>query len=187
MKLKIWKLGIDTGKRDDSQQYQLVNRDKMFLSDFEKKINMAEKQNGMLDDLQVHVIQGRKESDITYLWNGSGLYIVNERAKNSLESMLAESVEFIPVKNEKKLYLLNILCVADALDLNNIIATYNGEAITYIRKFSLIKEKIPKAPIFKVICEGSIYTGAAFVTEEFKKNVDENGLMGFRFEEVGDF
>ena len=70
--LKIWKLGIDTGKRDDSQQYQLVNRDKMFLSDFEKKINMAEKQNGMLDDLQVHVIHGRKESDMTYLWNGSG-------------------------------------------------------------------------------------------------------------------
>lgn len=65
--MKIWKLGIDTGKRDDSQQYQLVNRDKMFLSDFERKIYMAEKQNGMLDDLQVHVIQGRKESDITYL------------------------------------------------------------------------------------------------------------------------
>lgn len=38
MKLKIWKLGIDTGKRDDSQQYQLVNRDKMFLSDFEKRL-----------------------------------------------------------------------------------------------------------------------------------------------------
>ena len=111
--MKIWKLGVDTGKRDDSQQYQL------------------------------------------------------------------------PVKNEKKLYLLNILCVADALDLNNIIATYNGGAITYIRKFSLIKEKIPKAPIFKVICEGSIYTDAAFVTEAFKENVD--GLMGFRFEEVGDF
>ncbi len=36
--LKIWKLGIDTGKRDDSQQYQLVNRDKMFLSDFEKRL-----------------------------------------------------------------------------------------------------------------------------------------------------
>lgn len=68
----------------------------MFLSDFERKIYMAEKQNGMLDDLQVHVIHGRKESDITYLRNGSGLYLVNERAKNNLESMLAESVEFIP-------------------------------------------------------------------------------------------
>ena len=63
--MKIWKLGVDTGKRDDSQQYQLVNRDKMFLSDFERKIYMAEKQNGMLDDLQVHVIHGRKESDMT--------------------------------------------------------------------------------------------------------------------------
>lgn len=148
---------------------------------------MAEKQNGMLDDLQVHVIHGRKEYDISCLWNGSGLYLVNEKAKNSLESILAESVEFIPVKNEKKLYLLNILCVADALDLNNIIAnTYEGK-ITYIRKFSFVKERIPKAPIFKVMCEGRIYTVDAFVTEAFKEIVDGNGLMGFHFEEVGDF
>lgn len=185
--MKIWKLGVDTGKRDDSQQYQLVNRDKMFLSDFERKIYMAEKQNGMLDDLQVHVIHGRKESDMTYLWNGSGLYLVSERAKNSLESMLAESVEFIPVKNEKKLYLLNILCVADALDLNNIKAKFYEGKITYIKKFSFVKEKLPRVPIFKVMCEGRIYTGAVFVTEDFKENVDKNELIGFRFEEVGDF
>ncbi len=185
--MKIWRLGIDTGKRDDSQQYQLVNRDRLFLEDFMRKIDMAEKQNKMLDNLPVHIIRGRKESDISYLWNGVGLYLVNEKAKNSLACMLEESVEFIPMKSEKKLYLLNILCVADALDLNNIEAdSYKGK-VTYIRKFSFIKEKIPKAPIFRVMCEKSIYTGAAFVTEAFKENVDRNGLMGFRFEEVGDF
>lgn len=54
--MKIWKLGIDTGKRDDSQQYQLVNRDKLFLLDFMRKIGMTEKQNRMLDNLPVHII-----------------------------------------------------------------------------------------------------------------------------------
>lgn len=185
--MKIWKLGIDTGKRDDSQQYQLVNRDKLFLLDFMRKIGMAEKQNRMLDNLPVHIIRGRKEYDISYLWNGVDLYLVNEKAKNSLACILEESVEFIPVKNEKKLYLLNILCVADALDLNNIKAKFYEGKITYIKKFSFVKEKLPRVPIFKVMCEGRIYTGAVFVTEDFKENVDKNELIGFRFEEVGDF
>lgn len=135
--MKIWKLGIDTGKRDDSQQYQLVNRDKLFLLDFMRKIGMTEKQNRMLDNLPVHIIRGRKEYDISYLWNGADLYLVNEKAKNSLACILEESVEFIPVKNEKKLYLLNILCVADALDLNNIKAKFYEGKITYIKKFPL--------------------------------------------------
>lgn len=185
--MKVWKLGIDTGKRDDSQQYQLVNRKEMFLSDFRRKINMAEKQNEMLDDLQVHIIRGRKEYDISYLWNGVDLYLANEKVKNSLACILEESIEFIPVKNEKRLYLLNILCVVDALDLSNIKEDYYKGEATYIRKFSSIKEKIPKAPIFKVMCGGRIYTGAVFVTEKFKENVDRNELRGFRFEEVGDF
>lgn len=185
--MKIWRLKIDTGKRDDAQQYQLVNNDKNFTWDFAKRINMAERQNGKLDDLEVHIIHGRKEFDVSYLWNGSGLYLVNEKAKNILEPILAGTVEFIPVKSKNSLYLINILCAADALDLDNIIADLYAGKIGYIRKFSFIREKIPKAPIFKVMCEGNIYVGDVFVTEEFKKAVEENGLTGFRFEEVGDF
>ena len=70
---------------------------------------------------------------------------------------------------------------------NDIKAKFYEGKITYIKKFSFVKEKLPRVPIFKVMCEGRIYTGAVFVTEDFKENVDKNELIGFRFEEVGDF
>ncbi len=60
-KMKIWNLKIDTGKRDDSQQYQLVNCDDEFSEDFDSRINSPERLLGKLRELEVHVISGRKD------------------------------------------------------------------------------------------------------------------------------
>lgn len=79
--MKIWRLRLDTGKREDSQQYQLVNEDNHFLEDFDTMINSLERQLWKLRELEVHVISGRKEFDISYLWNGTSLFLLNERAK----------------------------------------------------------------------------------------------------------
>ncbi|GFI24822.1 hypothetical protein IMSAGC011_03626 [Lachnospiraceae bacterium] len=121
IKMKIWKLRLDAGKREDSQQYQLVNDDNHFLEDFDTMINSLERQLWKLRELEVHVISGRKEFDISYLWNGTSLFLLNERAKNILEPVLSEYVEFLPVIYKKPLYLMHVLRVADALNLDNAI------------------------------------------------------------------
>ena len=75
--MKIWKLRLDAGKREDSQQYQLVNEDNHFLEDFDTMINSLERQLWKLRELEVHVISGRKEFDISYLWICSELCAEN--------------------------------------------------------------------------------------------------------------
>lgn len=185
--MKIWRLRLDAGKREDSRQYQLVNDDNHFLEDFDTMINSLERQLWKLRELEVHVISGRKEFDISYLWNGTSLFLLNERAKNILEPVLSEYVEFLPVIYKQPLYLMHVLCVADALDLDNIIAnTYAGK-IGYIKKFAFKEERIPPFPVFRILCEGRLYTGVIFVKDEFKKIIEENGLTGFSFEEVGEY
>ncbi len=185
--MKIWRLRLDAGKREDSQQYQLVNEDNHFLEDFDTMINSLERQLWKLRELEVHVISGRKEFDISYLWNGTSLFLLNERAKNILEPVLSEYVEFLPVIYKQPLYLMHVLCVADALDLDNIIAnTYAGK-IGYIKKFAFKEERIPPFPIFRILCEGQLYTGVIFVKDEFKEIIERNGLTGFSFEEVGEY
>lgn len=82
---------------------------------------------------------------------------------------------------------MNVVCVADALDYENIAAdTYKG-MIMFIREFFFIQQRIPDSPIFKVMCNGDVYSVETFITEEFKKTVEANHLTGFCFEEVGDF
>jgi len=140
-----------------------------------------------LRELEVHVISGRKEFDISYLWNGTSLFLLNERAKNILEPVLSEYVEFLPVIYKKPLYLMHVLRVADALDLDNIIASKYEGRIWDIKKFVFKKEKIPKSLIFEVLCEGELYEGEVFVKDEFKEIIERNGLTGFSFEEVGEY
>ncbi len=68
----------------------------------------------------------------------------------------------------------------------DIASKYEGQ-IWDIKKFVFRKEKIPKSLIFEVLCEGELYEGEVFVKDEFKKIIEENGLTGFSFEEVGEY
>lgn len=185
--MKIWNLAVETGKRDVGKQYQIVNKSDNFNDDFDQKMGMAKRLNGYFDDIEVDVICGRKDYDMSKLWNGACLYILNEKAKRVLEPILKESVEFIPVKNENSLYLMNVVCVADALDYKNIVADTYKDMIMYIREFAFVRQKLPDSPIFKVMCNGYVYVAATFITGEFKEIVEANHLTGFRFREMGDF
>lgn len=71
---------------------------------------------------------------------------MDRKAKEVLEPMLSECVEFILVKsNESTLYLMNVLCVANDLKLENSEAEY-----VIIRKLALVREKASTAPIFRM-------------------------------------
>lgn len=185
--MKIWCLKVDTGKRDDAKQYQLVNKENTFLENFEQSIYKAEKLNGKLDNIQAHVIHGRRETDLSILWNGCCLYLVNERGKEVLKSILDSCVEFIPIESDEKRYLLNILSVLDALDMNKVEGDSFNDILYYIKKFSFISEKLSGVPAFKVMLYGDIYEPEVFVSEEFKRVVEENKLTGFDFQLIGEF
>ena len=90
--MKIWRLRLDAGKREDSRQYQLVNDDNHFLEDFDTMINSLERQLWKLRELEVHVISGRKEFDISYLWNGTSLFLLNERAKKIFWNLYCQNM-----------------------------------------------------------------------------------------------
>ena len=183
--MKIYELRVDTGKKDDRLQYQLVTKDAKFLNDFEESMDGIEKVKDKLSDLKITIIKGKNEADFSILWNGTCSYLVNERSKIILEPLAADAVEFVPIGGN--LYLMHVLCAADALDTENIVANIYDNMIGYIRKFAFNPEALPDSEIFKVICQTRIYSSAIFVTDRLKKMVEENHLTGFNFKEIGDF
>lgn len=44
--MKIWKLEVYIGKKEDRKQYQIASKDKSLKEDFEHKMEMAVRQNG---------------------------------------------------------------------------------------------------------------------------------------------
>lgn len=183
--MKIYELHIDTGKKDDNLQYQLASTEKSFLNEFEKYVDGIERIEDKLSNLKLQVIRGKRQADFAMLWNGSCLYLVNKKAKVILDPLVNGAAEFISMDNE--LYLLHVLCAADALDIENIEANKYNNMIGYIKKFAFKSEEIPDSEIFRVTCESRIYTSAIFVTDRFKKVVEENSLIGFKFKEIGDY
>lgn len=80
---------------------------------------------------------------------------------------------------------INVINVLDAIDYEK--ADYktfrDGKRIMAFRKYAFLSSVVLNMPIFKIVDEKTRY---AFVSSEFKKLVEDNGLIGFKFELVWD-
>jgi len=116
-----------------------------------------------------------------------GSPIFSSKAKETFHNLLKNKVEFLPLKHEngETYHLVNVINVLDCIDYETAVVNkeeimprvVRTEVIKYQFQYELIKDEL----MFK-IPENT--TTRVFVTDEFLRIVEENGLIGFQFEEV---
>ena len=181
--MKIWKLKVEFG---NYKSFQLVNKDNEFLEEFNREMISGKLQNGKWDNMEVELIEGKENSDLSKVWNAFNTLVLSEKGKESLENLFAKWVEYIPVKyHDTTLYMVNILSIIDAIDYDKV--TFRKQDTGFIlglEKYSFIPSKIKGINVFKIMLNGRIYPTEIFVTSEVKTRVEESKLLGFKFEEV---
>ena len=124
--------------------------------------------------------------DCSKLWITSGIVLFNQKAKDCLEGVFGDYVEFVPAKYQDDIYyIVNVLNVIDGLDYekSGFKKTHDGKPYA-VNKFSFRPKIVKNIPIFKVFFWKNIYGSDIFVSQEVKDIVAANGLTGFSFEEV---
>ena len=112
----------------------------------------------------------------------------SRKAKDALYNLIKDDVEILNLDcNDGEYYCINIIKVLDVIDRKKSeYKTFSdGKRIMRFIRYSFKENSIiEKANIFKIIdhkCSNS-----PFVSEEFKKCVEDNKLEGFVFEEIWD-
>lgn len=117
---------------------------------------------------------------------GFFLPVLSARAKKALGSILDKDVEFLEVKCDNNIFwCVNVINVIDAVDYNKSIYTTfsNSDKILAFKKYCFYEEKLRNCNIFKIPDECK---RSPFVSERFKKTVEEFGLEGFDLQLVWD-
>ena len=110
--------------------------------------------------------------------------IFDEMSKKVLEKMIKNNVEFLELINsEKKLWIANVICILDCIDYDKskYITFSNSNKIMWFECYYFRRKIIGNNKIFKLIDEP---LSTPFVTEEFKKEVEDYKLTGFIFGKV---
>ena len=124
--------------------------------------------------------------DCSQVWITTGIVLFNQKAKDCLEGVFGDYVEFVPAKYQDDIYyIVNVLNIIDGLNYEKSEFEKLDDGRPYsINKFSLRPNMVNNISIFKLFLEESIYSTEIFVSQEVKDIVEENGLTGFSFEEV---
>ena len=124
--------------------------------------------------------------DCSKLWITTGIVLFNQKAKDCLEGVFGDYVEFVPAKYQDDIYyIVNVLNIIDGLNYEKSEFEKRDNGRPYsINKFSLRPNIVNNISIFKLFLEDRIYSTEIFVSQEVKDIVEENGLTGFSFEEV---
>ena len=124
--------------------------------------------------------------DCSKLWITTGIVLFNQKAKDCLEGVFGDYVEFVPAKYQDDIYyIVNVLNVIDGINYERSEFRKTGDGKPYaVNKFSFKPNRVKNIPIFKVFFWKNIYGSDIFVSQEVKDIVAANGLTGFSFEEV---
>jgi hypothetical protein len=110
--------------------------------------------------------------------------VITQKARDSLEPLIAPHVEFLPFATikGKKLSAVNVLQVTDCLDAEASGVKYaddEPERPISVDKFVFVEEKLRPVPIFKVPQS----MGHIFVSDEFACAVVRDKLTGAGFDD----
>ncbi|KEK20309.1 hypothetical protein BAMA_17905 [Bacillus manliponensis] len=184
--MKIWQLKSST---DDYQTFQLLNyeEDKGY---FKNTFNSTVSLSGSWTPKFIEITDEGYQSDCPIFWGKSGVQIISEKAKQVLEPLVGNNVEFLPLIHKttnEKYYAIHILHVLDALDINNtIFKKLSSGLIIGCEKFVFIPSVVQNEMIFKVYINKRVHPNYFFVSDEFRNAVLESDLKGFEFVEVWD-
>ena len=124
--------------------------------------------------------------DCSQVWITMGIVLFNQKAKDCLEGVFGDYVEFVPAKYQDDIYyIVNVLNIIDGINYEKSEFEKLDDGRPYsINKFSLRPNMVNNISIFKLFLEDRIYSTEIFVSQEVKDIVEANGLTGFSFEEV---
>jgi hypothetical protein len=111
----------------------------------------------------------------------------SERALQVLDPLMGQSVEALPLEcvncSQNRFFVINVLDILDCLDEPRCIFTrYSDGGIMDIKRYAFLPNSLEGHHIFKVPQQ---VVGSVLVSPEFKRRVEENGLVGAVFREVG--
>lgn len=173
--MRIWLLRFDVNKYNSFNGYKI-----------EEELNIRFFGSSLLSNWSAHTIEAyykkRKIADVSDFSCGAPLF--NEKAVEALMDLLNESVELLLCYFENsRYYVANVVNVIDALDKDKtqfkMFST--GEKSVECEKYVFKPEIVDGQHIFKIPLGNSIYI---FVSDEFKRRVEETKLKGFIFVEV---
>lgn len=111
-------------------------------------------------------------------------FILNEKSYKILYPYIKNEVQIFKTKSENdNLYVVNVTNIIDCLDYDKseIKRFPSSDRVMRIIKYVFKIEKLNNTTIFKLPENPK---GKSYVTEEFKKVVEENHIKGFKFKEL---
>ena len=124
--------------------------------------------------------------DCSHVWIAVGIVLFNQKAKDCLEGVFGDYVEFVPAKYQDDIYyIVNVLNIIDGINYEKSEFEKRDNGRPYsVNKFSFRPNIVNNISIFKLFLEDRIYSTEIFVSQEVKDIVEANRLTGFSFEEV---
>lgn len=175
--MKIWQLCFDVNNYANLQPIPELTADE--IQSF----------NGSTKLLNWHPYQVEPIENNLELGDAPGFTIpvFSQKACDVLMPLISHDVEFLPLLCSRgNFFAVNVIKVLDVIDYSNsIFRKYSdGKRIMTFQKYSFRScNALNESNIFKIIDEP---TRRAFVSEQFKKTIEENELKGFNLKLVWD-
>ncbi|WP_202081757.1 imm11 family protein [Caldalkalibacillus salinus] len=134
------------------------------------------------EKVELVTYENGKESDFP----GFPTPIFSSTAKQVLDEIISGAVEFLPIYHKNgTYYALNVINIVNGLDYNKSLLIRDKELdiVNDVKRYSFIEDVVRVESIFKL---PEFRATRIFVTDLFKKRVEETGLVGFEFHEVWD-
>lgn len=185
--MNIWKIKKNEGYNNaflvDSNGKQCFDK----MSDF-MDINASPQ----LRTLRIDIAE-KGFSDIVNYWGTNGTIIVNSKVKNLIEQYYgALSIQFFPCicsnYPDLQLWIWNVCEYHNMLDVKSsicdrIINLQGKEVIKSVKKYVFWEEAF-NLDFFKIYLEERKYTTYLFVSDRFKKIMEDNNVTGLTLEKV---
>ena len=111
-------------------------------------------------------------------------FILNEKSYKVLYPYLKNHSQIFKIKSDNKIfYVVNVIDIIDCLNYDESELKYFSSSgrVMDVEKYVFKTEKLKNATIFKL---PEFPKAISYVTEEFKKAVEENNIKGFKFKEL---
>jgi uncharacterized protein DUF1629 len=109
--------------------------------------------------------------------------VFSQKAVTVLADLLQPNGEILPLAcGDGEYSAYNVITVIDALDEERSQCKYIGKKVVDVASYELLPDRLGAEQIFKLVQFRR--GGRVYVTEQFVRRVDEQGLLGFAFQKV---